>query len=102
MKKIVVTGGAGFIGSHLVDALFERGFEVYVIDNLVNGKLENVNKKVIFYKLDIADLDSIRPAFVGAEYVFHLGALPRVNYSIEHPSETNKANVVGTLYVLIA
>ena len=102
MRKVIVTGGAGFIGSNLVDALIERGFEVHVIDNLVNGKIENVNKKAILHKLTITDLYSIKPAFTGAEYVFHLVALPRVQFSIEHPIETNRTNVEGTLNVLIA
>lgn len=100
--KLLVTGGAGFIGSNLVDALVELGFEVHVIDNLLNGKKENVNKKAALHVLDIVDLDSIKPVFKGADYVFHLAALPRVQYSIEHPAESNKTNVEGTLNVLIA
>lgn len=100
--KLLVTGGAGFIGSSLVDALVERGFEVHIIDNLSNGKKENVNKKAVLHILDITVLDSIKPIFVGADYVFHLAALPRVQYSIENPAETNKINVEGTLNVLIA
>ncbi len=102
MKKVLVTGGAGFIGSNLVDALVERGFEVHVIDNLSNGKKEYVNRKAILHVLDIVNLDSIKPVFAGADYVFHLAALPRVQYSIENPAETNKTNVEGTLNVLIA
>lgn len=102
LVKIIVTGGAGFIGSHLVDALVERGFEVHVIDNLSNGKIENVNKKALFHQLNVTDIDSIKPIFRGVEYVFHLAALPRVQYSIEHPTETNQVNVVGTLNILIA
>ncbi len=100
--KILVTGGAGFIGSNLVDALIKRGFEVHVIDDLSNGKKENVNKKAKLHILDITDLDSIRPIFKGVDYVFHLAALPRVQYSIEHPAESNKTNVEGTLNVLIS
>ena len=82
------TGGAGFIGSNLVDELVARGYEVENID-LVIGR-------------DIRKLDQIKPFFVGAKYVFHLAALPRVQYSIEHPVETNETNVVGTLNVLLA
>lgn len=100
--KLIVTGGAGFIGSNLVDALISRGFDVRVIDNLCNGKGDNVNKKAKLYVLDIRDLKSIEPVFKNAKYVFHLAALPRVQYSIEHPEETNAVNVAGTLNVLIA
>jgi UDP-glucose 4-epimerase len=99
---VVVTGGAGFIGSNLVDALIENGYEVHVIDNLSGGKMENVNPKAVFHKKDIRNLEDIKPIMAGATYVFHLAALPRVQYSIEHPTETNEVNVNGTLNVLIA
>jgi len=100
--KLLVTGGAGFIGSNLVDALIERGFEVHVVDNLSNGKRENVNKKAVLHVKDITDLDLIKPIFKGVSYVFHLAALTRVQYSIENPAKTNKTNVEGTLNVLIS
>lgn len=100
--KVVVTGGAGFIGSNLVDALVEENFDVHIIDNLSNGKKENVNKEAKLHIADITDLNSIKPVFKSAEYVFHLAALPRVQFSIEHPAESNNANVNGTLNVLIA
>jgi UDP-glucose 4-epimerase len=101
-KKVIVTGGAGFIGSNLVDALIDRGFNVHVIDNLSNGKSDNVNPKAKLHVLDISDLGKIEPIFDGAEYVFHLAALPRVQYSIEHPDETNQVNVGGLINVLLA
>lgn len=100
--KAVVVGGAGFIGSNLTDALIDRGYEVVVIDNLAGGKKENVNEKAVFHKADIRNLEQIKPLFIGATYVFHLAALPRVQFSIEHPFEANDANVTGTLNVLIA
>ncbi|MDP3953912.1 MAG: NAD-dependent epimerase/dehydratase family protein [bacterium] len=100
--KIVVTGGAGFIGSNLVDALIREGFNVHVIDNLSGGKRENVNKKVKLHVTDITDLNKIQPIINGAEYVFHLAALPRVQFSIEHPLEADETNVKGTLNVLVA
>lgn len=100
--KIIVTGGAGFIGSNLVDALVDKGYETHVIDNLSGGKKENVNKKAELHVLDITDLSAIKPIFTDVDYVFHLAALPRVQFSIEHPAETNKANVEGTMNVLIA
>lgn len=102
MSKIIVTGGAGFIGSNLTDGLVERGDEVHIIDNLAGGKEENINPKAIFHNLDITNYDDIRPLFEGVDFVFHLAALPRVQYSIEHPIETNEANVNGTLNVLMA
>jgi UDP-glucose 4-epimerase len=101
-NKVIVTGGAGFIGSNLTDTLVERGFDVHVIDNLVGGKKENVNKKAKLHVLDITDLDAIKPIFKGADAVFHLAALPRVQYSIEYPVETHEANITGTLNVLVA
>src|SRR5512140_3427538 len=91
--KVVVTGGAGFIGSNLVDALVLEGLDVHIIDNLSNGKKENVNKNATFHVLDITNLDSIKNVFKNAEFVFHLAALPRVQFSIEHPAESNDANV---------
>lgn len=100
--KIVVTGGAGFVGSHLTDALIEKGHEVHVIDDLSGGKEENINPKSIFHKKDITGYESILPIFSGAKYVFHLAALPRVQFSIENPLLTNSVNVLGTQNVLEA
>jgi len=102
MKKIVVVGGAGFIGSNLVEALVERGDDVHVIDNLCGGKKENVHPKASFYEVDIRNYSDIEDIIKGADTVFHLAALPRVQYSIEHPIETNEVNVGGTLNVLVA
>lgn len=101
-KKVVVTGGAGFIGSNLVDALIEKGYDVHVIDNLSGGKKDHVNSKAVLYEVDIRDLAKIAPIIAGAKYVFHLAAQPRVQYSIERPIETNDHNVAGTLNVLVA
>jgi UDP-glucose 4-epimerase len=100
--KTLVTGGAGFIGSNLVDELLKQGHQVLVIDNLSGGKKENLNPKAKFYKKDIRDFKSIKPLFRGVDYVFHLAAQPRVQYSIENPLETNQNNVEGTLNVLHA
>jgi nucleoside-diphosphate-sugar epimerase len=101
-KMAVVTGGAGFIGSHLSAALLAEGYAVAVVDNLSGGKRENVPKGAVFFKQDINDTVALARAMTGAEFVFHLAALPRVQYSIEHPLETNKVNVEGTLSVLQA
>jgi UDP-glucose 4-epimerase len=100
--KVIVTGGAGFIGSHLTDALIEHGYGVHVIDNLSGGKKENINAGAIFHEVDICDYDVIEPIIDGATYVFHLAALPRVQYSIDCPAETNEVNVGGTVNVLKA
>lgn len=101
-NKAVVTGGAGFIGSNVVDALIDRGDEVHIIDNLSGGKRENINPRAVFHEKDIRNLADMRSIFSGAKFVFHLAALPRVQYSIEHPDTTSEVNVMGTQNVLIA
>ena len=98
----LVTGGAGFIGSNLVDALIERGWRVKIIDNLSTGKKENINSRAEFYRLDIRDFKKIKPVFRGVDYVFHLAALPRVQPSIIDPITANDNNVNGTLNILKA
>lgn len=100
--KCLVTGGAGFIGSHLVDELIKRKHKVIVIDNLSNGTRKNLNPKAQFVKKDIRNLESIEPHFKGVDFVFHLAALPRVQFSIEHPIEANDNNINGTLNILEA
>lgn len=100
--KVIVTGGAGFIGSHLVDALVKKGAEVHIIDNLTTGKKENINPKAIFHKADIRQLEKIKPIFKNARFVFHLAALPRVQPSIQDPKTSNDVNTAGMLNVLIS
>ena len=101
--KVIVTGGAGFIGSNLVDTLIEKGHEVTIIDDLSTGKLENINPKAKFLQLDLSQLDvDITDVFKGMDCVFHLAAWARVPRSIEDPVGTNKVNVGGTLNVLQA
>lgn len=102
MSKCLVTGGAGFIGSNLVDELIKQGHETVIIDNLSTGKKEYVNKKAEFHKLDIRNLKKIKPVFKGIDYVFHLAAFPRVQPSIEDPATANDINLNGTLNVLLA
>lgn len=100
--RCLVTGGAGFVGSNLVDALIERGDEVIVIDNLSAGKKENVNPRAQFHQLDIRDLEKIKPLFKGVDYIFHVAAFPRVQPSIMDPVTFNDININGTLNVLMA
>ena len=104
MQKVVVTGGAGFIGSNMVDRLIHEGKEVIVLDNLSTGKLENVNSKATFYKIDLAEIevDELVTLFKDVDVVFHFAALARVQPSIEDPLTFNNANVNSTLKVLMA
>ncbi len=101
-RLVLVTGGAGFIGSHLADALIGEGLRVRVLDNFIAGPRENVNPAAEVIVGDVRVIDSIRPAFDGVDCVFHMAALPRVMLSIEKPVETHLTNVVGTLNALIA
>tara|TARA_B100000676_G_C17900167_1_gene744105 strand:+ start:82 stop:1017 length:936 start_codon:yes stop_codon:yes gene_type:complete len=107
--KYIVTGGAGFIGSNLVDKLIENGHEVLVIDDLSLGKKRNINKKAKFRKLNIAsfdptkrwvDLEQIGKLFEGVDTIFHLAAKTRVQPSIKNPYLWNTVNVGGTLNLL--
>ena len=102
MAKCLVTGGAGFIGSNLVDELIKRGNEVIIIDNLSNGKKENINPRAEFNKLDVRNLEEIKPLFNKVDYVFHLAALTNIQFSIENPSESHDVNLNGTVNVLLA
>jgi len=101
-RLVLVTGGAGFIGSHLVDALVERSLRVRVLDNFATGRREQVNPAAELVEADIRNFDSIRGVLRDVDCVFHTAALPRVPLSIEKPVETHMANVVGTLNVLVA
>jgi UDP-glucose 4-epimerase len=100
--KSVVTGGAGFIGSHIVDRLVDLGHSVTVIDNessLVNEQYY-YNDNADYYPYDIADYDLVRPLFDGADYVFHLAAEARIQNAINNPLKCIKTNSYGTAVVL--
>ena len=103
MKNVIVTGGAGFIGSHLVDKLISKGIKVRVLDNLLTGKKENINPKADYYNLDIADLEEYRfEIFEDIDTIFHLAATTSVQESIENPILYNLVNITGTANLLQA
>jgi nucleoside-diphosphate-sugar epimerase len=104
MSRYLVTGGAGFIGSHLAEALAARGERVRVVDNLVTGNRANLAHiaDVEFIEGDLAELDVARAAVDGCEYVLHQAAIPSVPRSVADPVTSNRANVDATLNVLIA
>ena len=104
-KSIVVTGGAGFIGSHVVDALVERGADVTVIDDFSNGREVNLSSaasRVRVIAASILDDSSLDAAFAGAKVIFHLAALGSVPASVENPARFQAANADGTVRVLEA
>jgi len=101
----LVTGGAGFIGSHTVEELVRRGESVRVLDDLSTGKKQNLSSvldRIDFRQGDIRDLDAIRPLFDGVDYVIHFAAASSVLRSIQEPVETTQVNLMGTLHVLVA
>ncbi len=107
MPRAIVTGGAGFIGSHMVDLLVARGFEVGVVDNLITGRRENLahyagDRRVVLYEIDMCDLPADTDIFKEAKYVFHFGGIGDIVPSIEKPIAYMRANVDGTLAVLEA
>lgn len=106
-SRAVVTGGAGFIGSHLVDELLRRGIDITVLDNLESGKLENIRKHMgrkgfCFIRGDIRDRQVVKEMIKDVDVVVHLAALTSVPQSFEYPSLYNEVNVVGTLNLLEA
>lgn len=104
MAKVLVTGGAGFIGSHIVDALLSRGDSVVVLDNLSTGNLENIKhvlSDIEFVEGSICDLEILNKAMNGCQFVTHQAALASVPRSIAEPLMSNKVNVEGTLNVLM-
>ncbi len=98
----LVTGGAGFIGSHVVDALIERGDRVRVFDNLATGVRANVHRDAEFVAGDVRDAAAVAAAGRGVDGIFHFAALPSVPLSIEQPQESHDVNATGTLNVLVA
>lgn len=105
MARFMVTGGAGFIGSHLVEQLLQDGHEVVVVDNFSTGLRENLEPfrgRITLHEIQLEDGPAVARAMEGVEYVLHQGALPSVPRSVKNPLETHEANVTGTLNVLLA
>src|SRR5436190_20532642 len=104
MATYLVTGGAGFIGSHLVEELVRRGERVRVVDNLSTGKRQNIAHltSVEFVEGDLADPLVAQRAVTGIEYVLHQAAIPSVPRSVQDPITSNRANIDATLNILVA
>ena len=102
MANYLVTGGAGFIGSHISEELLRRGHRVRVVDSLVTGYRRNLRQGVEFEQGDLADPAVARAAVAGMDYVIHQAAIPSVPRSVEKPEESHRANIDGTLQVLLA
>jgi UDP-N-acetylglucosamine/UDP-N-acetyl-alpha-D-glucosaminouronate 4-epimerase len=104
MRRACITGGAGFIGSHLVEELVRRGHQVRVADSLITGKRSNLDhiSGVEFLEGDLADLSVAQRAVAGVEYVLHQAAIPSVPRSVADPVTSNRANIDATLNVLVA
>jgi nucleoside-diphosphate-sugar epimerase len=105
--KVLVTGGAGFIGSHLTEALVREGARVIVLDDLSSGRLENLagpgaDRSVEFVRGDAGDATRLRQLLPGCDWVFHQAALPSVPRSVEEPCESNRRNLEATLQLLVA
>ena len=104
-ERVLVTGGAGFIGSHLVEALVSAGCQVRVYDNLSSGNTDNLKHlegKFSFYEADIRDRQKLEAALDGCEVVFHLAAIVSVPQTVENPIDSAEVNEMGTLFVLDA
>jgi UDP-glucose 4-epimerase len=102
MNRVLVTGGAGFIGSTTVDLLVEKGFYVCIVDNLFLGKKENINKKAAFHKIDIRNKTAIEKVFAKEkpDFVVHLAAHMNLRQSIENPFFNADVNIIGSLNLL--
>ena len=105
MATFLITGGSGFIGSHIVEKLVSLGENVRVLDNLSTGKKKNIaslEKDITFIEGDILDEAVLDEAVKGVDYICHNAALPSVSRSVENPAATNMNNITGTLNVLLA
>ncbi|MBI4692192.1 MAG: SDR family oxidoreductase [Candidatus Terrybacteria bacterium] len=104
-KTILITGGAGFIGSNLIKELLGRGYQVCVIDNLSTGNIKNIEpflNKIEFIEGDLIDLETVKNAVKGVDYILHQAAIPSVAHSIKNPLDSHNSNLNATLNVLLA
>ncbi len=106
-EKVIVTGGAGFIGSHLAGEVARQGYRVIIVDDLSTGKVENIKGlleegRVEFVQASVTDLPLLKELFQGVDLVFHLAAIPSVPRSIENPLRSHEVNTTGTLNALLA
>src|SRR2546422_8706347 len=104
MAQYLVTGGAGFIGSHLAEELVRRGERVRVVDSLITGKRQNLAhlREVEFMEGDLANLEVAQRAVAGVDFVLHQAAIPSVPRSVQDPITSNRANIDASLNVLVA
>ncbi len=107
MNKVVITGGAGFIGSHLADEVSEQGYHVIIIDDLSSGKMENIttllkNSDARFIQGSVTDLPLMQDVCKGVTYVYHLAAIASPPKSVDNPMANHEVNLTGTLNVLLA
>jgi UDP-glucose 4-epimerase len=107
MSKVIVTGGAGFIGSHIAEELVKLGYQVVILDNLSTGRLSNLDpiytkKNIEFVQGSIVNLSLLRKLFSGVDYVFHQAAIASVPSSIKNPKASHVVNITGTLNILLA
>lgn len=107
MKKLVVTGGAGFIGSHLAEELAKKGYYVTILDDLSTGKMENIEEllkhnNVEFIKGSVTNLPLLQEVFKDVRFVFHQAAIPSVPRSVDSPQSSHEVNITGTLDVLLS
>jgi UDP-glucose 4-epimerase len=107
MRRVVITGGAGFVGSHITEKLANQGYQITILDDISTGKMANIEvllgrPNVEFVQGSITDITLLQRIFRGAYYVFHQAAIPSVPRSIENPQASHDVNVTGTLNVLLA
>ncbi len=100
MKKVLITGGAGFIGSNLCDFLLKKKFNITVFDNLSFGKISNLPKKIKFVKIDIRNRSLLKKHFKNFNFVVHLAAMPILQQAIDNPKECIDINLIGTQNII--
>jgi len=106
-KRVIVTGGVGFIGSHLTEELARRDYQLIILDDLSTGRIENIEQllkkdNVRFVQGSVTNLHLLQGLFQNVDYVFHQAAIPSVPRSIKNPKASHRVNITGTLNVLLA